>query len=164
MEIERKFLVRSLPDDLNSYPHDEISQAYISTDPVIRIRKKNDQYILTLKSSGLLARQETEMEISQRSFLHLLSKTEGNTIEKTRYRIPEKDSLTIELDIFHGSFEGFIMAEVEFPDLDCARSYLPPAWFGKEVTRDPSFHNSFLCRLESEKIEAFVNSLLLTQS
>ena len=58
MEIERKYLIRQLPNHLNDYPHDEISQAYISTDPVIRIRKKNEDYILTIKSKGLLAREE----------------------------------------------------------------------------------------------------------
>ena len=56
MEIERKFLIKSLPDDLNHYPCDTLTQAYISTEPVIRVRQKNTDYILTLKSAGLLAR------------------------------------------------------------------------------------------------------------
>ena len=41
MEIERKFLVKYLPEGLENYPHSEISQAYISTRPVIRIRQKS---------------------------------------------------------------------------------------------------------------------------
>ena len=72
MEIERKYLIKNLPEKLDTYPHDDISQAYISTDPVIRIRKKNQNHILTLKSQGLLAREEVEMPISKESFLHLL--------------------------------------------------------------------------------------------
>lgn len=51
MEIERKFLIKSLPDNLESYSCDTLIQAYISTEPVIRVRKKNEDYILTLKSA-----------------------------------------------------------------------------------------------------------------
>ena len=41
MEIERKFLVSAIPDKLESYNIKEIEQAYISTNPTIRIRKSN---------------------------------------------------------------------------------------------------------------------------
>ena len=34
MEIERKFTVRKLPDNLDSYPFHIIEQAYLNTDPV----------------------------------------------------------------------------------------------------------------------------------
>ena len=60
MEIERKFLIKSLPDNFESYSCDTLIQAYISTEPVIRVRQKNEDYILTLKSAGLLAREEIE--------------------------------------------------------------------------------------------------------
>ena len=44
MEIERKFLIKSLPDNLESYSCDTLIQAYISTEPVIRVRQKNEDY------------------------------------------------------------------------------------------------------------------------
>ena len=87
MEIERKFLVNTLPEGLEDYPHSEISQAYISTRPVIRIRQKGDKYILTVKSSGLLKREEFEMYISREEYDNLAAKAEGNIINKTRYKI-----------------------------------------------------------------------------
>ena len=142
MEIERKYLIRQLPNHLNDYPHDEISQAYISTDPVIRIRKKNEDYILTIKSKGLLAREEIEMPISKESFLHLLEKKDGINIEKTRYKIPESRGYLIELDVFHGVYEGLLLAEVEFSSEEAAQNYIPPAWFGEEVTYSTRYHNS----------------------
>lgn len=156
MEIERKYLIRQLPKHLNDYPHDEISQAYISIDPVIRIRKKNEDYILTIKSKGLLAREEIEMPISKESFLHLLEKKDGINIEKTRYKIPESRGYLIELDVFHGVYEGFIMAEIEFPDLETANRYQPPEWFGRDVTMDSRFHNSNLSRQTPEEITEFL--------
>ena len=89
MEIERKFLIKSLPDNLESYSCDTLIQAYISTEPVIRVRKKNEDYILTLKSVGLLAREEIEMPLTEESFKHLLSKKDGISIKKKRYKIPD---------------------------------------------------------------------------
>ncbi len=47
MEIERKFLIKTLPSDLESYPSSHIEQAYLNEQPVLRIRKKkDDSYIL----------------------------------------------------------------------------------------------------------------------
>ena len=52
MEIERKFLVSVLPEDYDHHSSHQIEQAYLSTDPVVRIRKEDDQYYLTYKSRG----------------------------------------------------------------------------------------------------------------
>ena len=152
MEIERKYLVKYLPEDLESYPHSLISQAYISTSPVIRIRRNGERFILTVKSSGLISREEYELLLTEEEYESLKKKAEGNVIEKTRYKIPEKDGLTIELDIFHGIFDGLIYAEVEFPDMETAEQYTAPDFFGREVTGDGFYQNSSLSRMSEEDI------------
>ena len=53
MEIERKFTVKALPENLDSYPFHLIEQAYLNTDPVLRIRRQDDEYYLTYKGKGL---------------------------------------------------------------------------------------------------------------
>lgn len=140
MEIERKFLIKELPN-LSEYDYVDISQGYLCTEPVIRIRKKNDKYILTYKGSGLMAREEIEVSLTEDAFNHLLEKVDGYIIKKTRYIIPYL-SYTIELDVFHGHMDGLIMAEVEFPSIDDANSFIPPEWFGNDVTEDRRYHNS----------------------
>ena len=82
MEIERKFLIdqTQLPGNLESYPHNRLEQAYIITHPVLRIRQKNDQYILTYKGEGLMSREEVEFPLPQEAYEKLLTKTEGNII------------------------------------------------------------------------------------
>ena len=115
MEIERKFLIKSLPDNLESYSCDTLIQAYISTEPVIRVRQKNEE----------------------------------------RYKIPDTPYL-IELDIFEGDYNGFCMAEVEFPDIDSANAYNAPAWFGPEVTMDSRFHNSSLSKRNPAEVQEFL--------
>ena len=49
MEIERKFLIRQLPEHLEQYPCLQIEQGYLCTNPVVRIRKQDDSYFLTYK-------------------------------------------------------------------------------------------------------------------
>ena len=65
---------------------------------------------------------------------------------KDRYVIPEKDGLSIELDIFHEAYEGLLLAEVEFSSEETAKSYVPPAWFGEDVTFSSKYHNSTLSK------------------
>ena len=114
MEIERKFIVHNLPDNLDSYPHSEIEQGYLCMEPVIRIRRMNKQYFLTFKSKGLMARTEHEFPLDKAAYEHLLPKVDGILISKTRYKIPDEHGFVIELDVFHGEYEGLVMAEVEF--------------------------------------------------
>ncbi len=148
MEIEKKFLVKELPANLYDYKCSLINQGYISTTPVIRIRQTDNAYYLTIKSKGLISREEYEIEISESEYLSLLSKVTNNIITKNRYYIPFYP-YTIELDIFSGLLEGLIVAEVEFSSLDEANAFLPPSWFGKEVSSDSRYHNSSLCKIQS---------------
>ena len=88
MEIERKFLIRQMPEDLDCYPHTPMEQAYISTEPVIRIRRSGEAYWLTCKGPGLLKREEFELSLTEKEYGALLLKTEGAPIVKDRYEIP----------------------------------------------------------------------------
>ncbi len=142
MEIERKFTIRQLPDNLDAYPHYEIKQAYLCNDPVMRIRKQDSKYIFTYKGRGLMVREEYNLPLTQEAFEKLLPKAEGVIIHKTRYKIPiEQSDLVIELDLFHAP-SNLIMAEVEFPDEESANAFIMPDWFLADVTNDPAYHNS----------------------
>ncbi|WP_418754502.1 CYTH domain-containing protein [Eshraghiella crossota] len=147
MEIERKFLIKKLPDNLTSYKARKIEQAYLCTDPVVRVRRDNDDYYLTYKSKGMIVREEYNLPLTKEAYGHLLAKADGNIITKIRYEIPEKDDLTIELDVFEGKFDGLLLAEVEFASEEEALGYIPPEWFGEDVSNSTKYHNSTLSRL-----------------
>ena len=145
MEIERKFLVKTMPADLTQYKYLEIEQGYLCTDPVVRIRRQNEEFILTYKPAGLMAREEYNLPLTAEAYAHLRPKTDGNYISKTRYLIPLAP-YTVELDVFHGDLAPLVLAEVEFPTIEEAECFVPPAWFGDDVTYDGRYHNSFLSR------------------
>ena len=164
MEIERKYLIKKLPEDLAQYPYMEMEQAYLCTEPVVRVRKEGEDYVLTYKSKGLMVREEYNLPLTKESYEHLLEKADGTVITKTRYRIPEKNGLTIELDVFHGRYEGLLLAEVEFATEEEANSYCPPEWFGEDVTMSSAYHNSTLCDAFKGIPQFSQNSLFFTRA
>ena len=146
MEIERKFLPKNIPYDLSKYPCHKISQAYLCTGPVIRIRRQDNDYILTYKSGGMMMREEYNLPLNEEAYNHLLKKADGIVISKTRYVIPLDEKHNIELDIFDEPHAPLQMLEVEFSSEEDANSFNPPEWFGEEVTYDRRYHNSYLSK------------------
>ena len=158
MEIERKFTVKELPKDLEKYPCHIIEQAYLNTDPVVRVRRQDDEYYMTYKGKGLLAREEYNLPLNETSYYHLREKADGNVISKKRYVIPiteptfmsdnfeniDQIGLCVELDVFDAPFAPLVIAEVEFPSEEMANAFLPLDWFDQDVTHDPAYHNSNL--------------------
>lgn len=156
MEIERKYSIHKIPEDLSKYKYKKIEQGYLCHNPTVRIRKSNDDYILTYKSKfgiekkkegSAIFNNEVELPLTKEAYEELIPKTNFNLIRKTRYLIPLDNGLTAELDVFGGVLSGLIFAEVEFPDERSANAFIPPAWFGKELSSDKRFTNYNLSKL-----------------
>lgn len=150
-EIERKFLVASLPAE-KSLPV-FIDQGYLridddgSEDRVRRMRNPDgtNEYFRTHKSGGDVERGEEEYALPPEEFEAQWPKTRGLRIAKIRFPIAA-DALTYEIDMFRGELEGLLTVEVEFDSRAASEAFVPPAWFGPEVTADPAFKNKNLAR------------------
>lgn len=154
MEIERKFLIQTMPEHLEQYSCHLIEQAYLCTNPVVRIRRQDDEYILTYKGRGMMVREEYNLPLTKEGYEHMLLKADGNIITKKRYLIPLSNDLKAELDIFEGKFQGLVLVEVEFPDEVSANAFAAPDWFGTDVTCSPLYHNSVLSQAEDWSIHS----------
>lgn len=144
MEIERKYLVRKLPENLEQYNKKKIAQGYLCTEPVVRIRHSNDDYYMTYKGDGLMVREEYNLPLTQEAYEHLRPKIDGLLIAKTRYLIPLDNKLTAELDVFEEDLNGLVIVEVEFNTVEEANVFHAPDWFGEDVTNSGKYHNSYL--------------------
>ncbi len=175
MEIEKKYTVKNLPDDLGKYEYHLIEQGYLNVHPAIRVRQEDDHYYMTYKgAAGVVAKEEYNMELDEASYKHMLKKADGNIITKKRYLVPinedaftkeylethaddarafEDGKIKIELDVFEGFFEGLIIAEVEFPYLEASDNYHPASWFEKEVTGQKEYSNAQLTTLDKFVVE-----------
>lgn len=144
MEIERKFLIATVPDDLERFPRSRIQQAYVAIDAIgteVRIRRRAEETTLTIKGGSGRSRTEEETEIDPQQFERLWKLSGGRSLEKTRYEIPAEGGLTVELDVYAGGLEGLVTAEVEFASEEAAEEFVPLPWFGSEVTDDDAYKN-----------------------
>jgi len=142
-EIERKFLIKQLPDDLKRSRSLIIEQGYLATEPAgrqVRIRKTGRSASLAFKVRRGTHREEREIKLSPKQFAALWPGTAGRRLRKVRYEIPWKNVL-IEIDIYRGRHTGLIVAEVEFPDRSSARRFKAPCWLGREVTGEKRYSN-----------------------
>ena len=118
-EIERKFLVEWLPDNLKRSRSFVIEQGYLATESGRQTGppSKNEASTasLTFKVGRGSHREEREIKLSPKQFAALWPGTAGRRLRKVRYEIPW-ENLLIELDIYRGRHAGLVVAEVEFPD------------------------------------------------
>lgn len=154
-EIEKKFLIKNLPNNLENYQKVRIEQGYLNTSsaPTLRIRKKDQEYILCYKFKQKTdlkvasVSEEVELPLTKEAYEHLKTKIDGRMIEKDRYLIPLENGLVAELDLFDGFLKGLQNVEVEFASEEEASKFEAPEWFGKDVSLDSHYKNAKLCTL-----------------
>ena len=143
MEIERKFLVTELPPELDSVVGISIRQGYVAiadSDFELRFRQKDSSFYQTIKQGSGLVRQEYEIELTRDQFKSFWPLTESRRIQKVRYKLPLGD-LICEVDIFGEPLKGLQLVEVEFDSVEQSNTFMPPDWFGNEVTEDRRYKN-----------------------
>jgi CYTH domain-containing protein len=145
IEIERKFLVASLPRELDTSDGQRIRQGYVISedDMELRIRQKQTRYFQTIKMGKGLSRTEIEISLFPEQFKQLWPHTDGRRVSKTRYTMPLGEH-TAELDRFDDDLSGLLLVEVEFASEEAARRFIPPDWFGQDVTEDRRYKNKHL--------------------
>lgn len=161
MEHERKFLLVDDFDlgDLDGKPDEAIAgtrlmQGYLVASAgrgprhlSVRLREDGTgRRRLTIKGGAGASRTEVELDLDRDSFDALWPYTVGRRIEKVRYRYP-LGGLVAEIDVFDGPLDGLRLVEVEFSDPVVMAAFEPPAWFGAEVTDDPSYSNDSLAQV-----------------
>lgn len=150
-EHERKFF----PDlskflfTPNLYRKKFIAQGYLEDSLRTRIRHEyNDKgihvYTQTRKSGKGISRSEDEQTISKELFDTMWNAVQYS-LTKSRYLIPFGD-IVAEYNIFHGNLEGYVQIEVEFDNHKDAVTFIPPEWFGLEVTDDSRHDNYSLAK------------------
>ncbi|MEO8686938.1 MAG: CYTH domain-containing protein [Solirubrobacteraceae bacterium] len=147
VEIERKFLVAELPEDIAEHPGERIEQGYLAIAPdgvEVRVRRRAGQATLTVKSGPGEVRMEEEMEIDERRFGALWRLTEGRRVSKTRHEIPLPNGAVAEVDVYDGDLDGLLTVEIEFGSLEASVQFAPPPWIGRELTGDARYANQSL--------------------
>jgi adenylate cyclase len=147
VEIERKFVLPAPPPGLDSRDHAQIEQGYVALDgngTEVRIRRRGDKRVMTIKSGSGLVRTEEEWPLEPERFDALWPLTDGRRVIKTRYLVPLEDELTAEVDVYEGALSGLVTAEIEFDSERDSEAFEAPDWLGREVTGDARYANRAL--------------------
>jgi len=150
IEIERKYLLRALPERAAAAEAIDVEQGWLPGERLLeRVRRTSgpdgDRYYRAVKLGAGLSRLELEEETSADLFARLWPLTESRRVRKRRYFVPE-GALTWEIDDFRD--RALVLAEVELPSPD---TDVPiPEWLAavleREVTGDPAYVNVNLAR------------------
>lgn len=179
-EIERKYAIKYIPEDIKIEKTTNIKQCFIYNDKItlIRLRKITTlnrgespkiEYVYTLKTKGdieyengnkLGKKYEIENNITQEEYEKLLERKISNTIDKTRIVVPIKDNLRAEIDIYYGYLEGLLTLEVEFESSEEAEEFVKPDWFGEELGYS-KLSNRKLSEMTKEEFESKVTKEFL---
>lgn len=144
MEVERKYLVQYLPDELSAMTGERILQGYLAVDgdgTEVRLRDKGGRCYLTVKSGSGMVRGEGETAITREQFETFWRFTAGRRLVKERFRVPLGQGVEADLDVYMEHHVGLVTAEVEFSSMDACHCFAPPPWFDREVTWEDAFKN-----------------------
>ena len=159
LENELSFLVRELPD-LSEAARKDIEQHYLSSGPSpLRLRRIAGGFELTKKldvdPADMSRKEELTIPLSEEEF-NKLRPLSVRGLAKTRYYLPLPSGLKAEIDVFRGSLEGLVMVEVEFPDEASRRAFVPPSWFGRDVSQERWSANSWLAGKSLADVKKFL--------
>ncbi len=116
---------------------------------MVRIRKEDDNYYLTYKSKGLLAREEYNLPLTKEAYAHLLTKADGTSSRKNATcslsrdaRISPWNSISL-----RENSPDSMLAEIEFSSEEDAKAFPPLPWFDRDVTWSGEYQNSKLSKM-----------------
>jgi adenylate cyclase len=144
MEHERKFLLGGEPPAGGEAV--AMRQAYVAIDGdrTVRVRRAGDRATMTVKAGRGVSRTEIEWDLGLDVFDELWALAGDRSVEKQRTRVPLDGGLVAEVDDFAGRHDGLRLVEVELPSAEEAHRFVPPAWFGRDVTDEEWASNAWL--------------------
>jgi CYTH domain-containing protein len=159
LESELSFLVKETPN-LESLGRSEIEQYYLSegSEP-LRIRRIGKRFELTKKldvaKNDFSRKDEINIPLAEEEFTRLRGLSLRSLV-KTRYYFPLPEGLVGEIDAFHGPLEGLIVVEVEFNNESARAAFVPPPWFGRDVSQEEWSANHYLAGKSYQEIKKFL--------
>lgn len=142
IEIERVFLVKQLPPDIDKYKpiamdtgdfYDPNKMGEIGVDH-LTVRRKDDCYEIRKKEGDSKYKKiEHTISITKEEF-DLLISVVPQRHQKNMYLYPINNGQICELDVYLGKLAGYARVEVEFADEEEMKYFTAPEWFGIEIT------------------------------
>ncbi|AZN39083.1 CYTH domain-containing protein [Paenibacillus albus] len=158
LEVERKFLLPVYPaalvqsGELVILSEQRIDQTYlaIADSQELRVRRLVDlatgtvHFTHTFKSGGGLVREEIEYDISEGLYEQVMQAFQAIPLTKNRITARWNDTTTVEIDIYDQI--QLTVLEVEFESEKEALAFVPPDWFGQDISSAKEYSNKKVWR------------------
>ena len=159
IELERTFLAKHLPEDLDKFPSKEMQDSYIPKQdrhPILRIRKNGDKYTITRKypkyEGDTSIMVEETINLSEEEYKSM-QQIDGKVHHKIRYQYQTKDAKICEIDVYQGELKGLVLVDFEFNTIEEKDNFSPPDFCLIEVTQEECIAGGYLCGKKYEDIE-----------
>tara|TARA_Y100000031_G_C8155269_1_gene354280 strand:+ start:315 stop:824 length:510 start_codon:yes stop_codon:yes gene_type:complete len=168
IELERTFLLKELPSNLESCPKKEVIDIYIpptSHHPCLRIRKNGNTYEITkkapIKDGDASKQKEHTIPLTPEEF-HSLQSLNGKKVSKIRYQYTWQNKIC-EIDIFQDLLTGLALIDFEFDSEQEKDSFPPPPFCGPEVTQETCIAGGILAGKSFDDIKHQLEKLSPSQ-
>jgi len=167
-EYERRFLLKTLPADLDESQFVRIVDHYVKGTR-LRLRRLERpgagivEYKFAVKFAdaslpdGCIAL--TNLYLTAAEYDYLRPFVGADSIVKRRYPYMHNGWL-YDIDVFEGAQDGLILAEIELETADEFRGFPPPEFAARDVTADPFFTGGNLAMAPRSLITAKLAELL----
>jgi len=159
IEHERTFLAKELPPGLEECPHEEIVDIFLPTTsahPVLRIRKRGEEYKITkkypVKEGDSSVMHEFTTPLSKEEYDELAASVTGKRFRKIRCRY-EEGGVTFEIDVYQDALKGLVVVDAEFPDGVGKEELVMPSWCLADVTQEAWVAGGMLCGKRYEDVK-----------
>jgi len=141
IELERTFLIKKIPDELEKSNSLEIIDVYIpeaAEHPVLRLRKKGANMELTKKvplvGTDSSEQKEETIHLSEEEFKEL-QRIGGKKLRKTRHYYNYNNRVA-EIDVYKDDLEGLVVVDFEFNSVDDKNNFIMPDFCLADVTQE----------------------------
>ncbi len=167
IELEKRYLAKYLPDDLENCECIEIIDVYIPKSAVhatLRLRKNGEKYVIERKIPATLGSTEkyveTAIELSSEEFAALRN-VKGRVLHKMRYFYPWQGHM-LEIGVFQGALAGLVIVEAEFSSEEMMAQFVMPEFCLAEVGNSKYrgyFAGGVLCGKAYEELLSVLDEL-----
>ena len=164
IELERTFLLKYKPEDLDESKSVEIFDIYFPKEkfhPVLRIRSRdNKDFEITKKlpknGDDSSEQEEYTIKLSKEEF-DSLSTVDGKRVRKIRYYYDLKNGHNAEIDVFLDELKGLCMVDFEFKTIEEKENFVPLDFCLAEVTQDKWLAGGMLAGGNYEDAKQFLD-------
>ena len=163
-EIERKFLIRKMPNlrGIQKIPQERY---FLQCTDLFEEGMKRKGNVYLYETRFMLSKDERTREklyITKEEFESKKTKN-VNIIIRDSYELPDTEPI-ISIKKYKGRYSGLVLAEVDFDSVEDMENFVPYDWMDGEVTHTKLGKDTELIKLSKEEFRILLDEVVVSYS